>query len=238
MRRRRPTRRAAGAPARCPGAAVTFGEPAGTPPGQRDQVGVRLDADHRAAAVGREARQVEAGAAAEVEERRGRPRTRCARIAASIAPSGSAARFSISYVAGWCQMFGLGTAPSGAVPAQAQSRTSPFGVWNCAAMMPGRAVRGDPVDLDVLERGLDGLAEPLADPLRVAGDLQAGQGEAASAPGARVHASAGDSHCTKNGSCGSAIRPLTPICFHAARCRRGGAGCRRPPRGRAAARPR
>src|SRR3954452_13572207 len=37
------------------------------------------------------------------------------------------------------------------------------------------AVRGDPLALDVLERSLDGLAEPLADPLRVAGDLQAGQ---------------------------------------------------------------
>ena len=35
-------------------------------------------------------------------------------------------------------------------------------------------MRGDPLDLDVLQRRLDGLAEPLADPLRVAGDLEAG----------------------------------------------------------------
>ena len=39
-------------------------------------------------------------------------------------------------------------------------------------------MRGHPLDLDVLERGLDRLAEPLADAQRVAGDLQAGQGEA------------------------------------------------------------
>ncbi len=67
-----------------------------------------------------------------------------------------------------------------------QTRTSPFGVWNCAAMMPGRAVRGDPLDLDVLERRLDGLAEPLADPLRVTGDLEAGQGPVGAAAGRRV----------------------------------------------------
>src|SRR6185503_1512095 len=39
----------------------------------------------------------------------------------------------------------------------------------------GRAMRGDPLDLDVLQRRLDGLAEPLAHPLRVTRDLQTGQ---------------------------------------------------------------
>src|SRR5687768_12927785 len=36
----------------------------------------------------------------------------------------------------------------------------------------GHAVDADPLDLDVLERSLDGGAEPLADPVRVAGDLE------------------------------------------------------------------
>ena len=62
-------------------------------------------------------------------------------------------------------------------PRTGQIRTRPFGVSTCTASTPGRAVRRDPVDLDVLERRLDGLPEPLADPARVTGDLQAGQGE-------------------------------------------------------------
>ena len=81
----------------------------------------------------------------------------------SSRPSRSTARFSSSYVAGCCQTFGLarrsrfrdgslspslvGTVPSpptaaliGALAgsvAGRQTRTRPFGVWNCAAMMPG-----------------------------------------------------------------------------------------------------
>ena len=34
-------------------------------------------------------------------------------------------------------MFGLGTVAAGADSGRGQTRTSPFGVWNCAAMMPG-----------------------------------------------------------------------------------------------------
>src|SRR5688572_13007327 len=86
-------------------------------------------------------------------------------IATSIRPCGSAARFSISYVAGWCQMFGDGVAPvirSG--PGRGGLELSGQDAWG--------AVGGDPLDLDVLERCLDGLAEPFADALGVAGDLQ------------------------------------------------------------------
>jgi hypothetical protein len=50
----------------------------------------------------------------------------------------------------------------------------------------GRAVRGDPLDLHVLQRGLDAVAEPLADPLRVTGDLQAGKGVLPVGAGRRV----------------------------------------------------
>lgn len=49
------------------------------------------------------------------------------------------------------------------------------------------AVGGDPLDLHVLQRRLDGLAEPLADPLRVAGDLEAGERVVAGGAVARVH---------------------------------------------------
>src|SRR4029453_654987 len=38
--------------------------------------------------------------------------SRIARMAGSITPSGSTARFSTSYTCGWCQMFGLGIPPS------------------------------------------------------------------------------------------------------------------------------
>ena len=42
-----------------------------------------------------------------------------ARMAASISPSGSTARFSVSYTSGWCQMLGDGMAPSSARGIQA-----------------------------------------------------------------------------------------------------------------------
>ena len=122
-------------------------------------------------------------------------------------------------------MFGLrDRARRQAARAPRQTRTSPFGVWNCAAMMPGRAVRGDPLDLDVLERRLDGLAEPLADPLRVAGDLEARQRPVAGLPPVDGVQLVGAEPLMKNGSCGSEIRPLTPICFQSSsvpsgRCR-------------------
>src|SRR6185295_16399493 len=92
----------------------------------------------------------------------------------SVTPSRSTARFSSSYVAGCSQMFGLRTAPRGSPtdligsPSQARSpgrsdADQPAGRLDLRGDDAGRAVRRDPLDLDVLERGLDGLAEPLAD---------------------------------------------------------------------------
>ena len=119
-------------------------------------------------------------------------------------------------------MLGLGTAAE--APSRSRCSTARRRLTDCADRGPfgrlelrgddaGGAVGGDPLDLDVLERGLDGLAEPLADPLRVAGDLQAGKGAVAGGAGARVLLRGRSPTATKNGSCGSAIRPLTPICF-------------------------
>ena len=129
-----------------------------------------------------------------------------ARMASSSRPSRSTAWFSSSYVAGCCQMFGLGTAPRGR-PRSRLARTlasgpsgsrrrrlaarrsdpdQPVRGLELGGDDARRAVGGDPLDLDVLERRLDGLAQPLADPLRVAGDLEAGQRPVGAAAGRRV----------------------------------------------------
>ena len=93
-----------------------------------------------------------------------------------------------------------------------QIRTRPVGRLHLRGDDAGGAVGGDPLDLHVLQRRLDGLAEPLRDPLRVAGDLEADQREVAGRRRARVQLGRGSPTATKNGSCGSEIRPLTPIC--------------------------
>jgi hypothetical protein len=152
-------------------------------------------------------------------------------------PVGIAARFSSSYVAVWCQMLGLGIAPG--VPGAAspdQIRTRPFGVWNWIATMPGVPCGATHSTLTSSSGGLDGLAEPLADPVRVAGDLQAGKGEVVGRRPSSGGPPRGVSHWMKNGSCGSAIRPLTPICFQISSVPSGGAGSRRRTRGRGGSR--
>ena len=173
------------APARCRGARVTFVSARVRRRGEGDQVGVRLDADHRRGRR-REPRQVEAGAAAEVEHGRARPRARSRAIAASIRPSrvGGAV----------LDLVGRGVVPDvGAgdrarqVAAQASSRSDADEAVRGLHLRGDDArgaVGGDPLDLDVLERRLDRLAEPLADPLRVAGDLEARQREGAVGAGA------------------------------------------------------
>src|SRR6478736_9847840 len=80
-------------------------------------------------------------------------------------------------------MFGLGTAPGRAgldapVTTLRDARSEAdeaVGRLHLRGDDAGRAMRSHPLDLDVLQRCLDRLAEPLADPLRVAGDLQARQ---------------------------------------------------------------
>src|SRR6476659_10910629 len=80
-------------------------------------------------------------------------------------------------------MFGLGTAPSsgctldadGAVPGEELRRDH-----------AGGAVRGDPLHVDVLERTLERVAQPVAHAVRVAGDLQRAEPYLAGRPSGRV----------------------------------------------------
>src|SRR3954447_5207933 len=114
------------------------------------------------------------------------PRT--SRMADSMTPSGSTERFSSSYVSGWCQMLGLGTAPS-----RGRMRAGPGSDPDDAVRGPElhrnharRTVGGHPVDEDVLERTLHAVPEPVRDPRRVPGDLQRLEVHPAGAAGARV----------------------------------------------------
>ena len=91
------------------------------------------------------------------------------RIAVAMRSWGSAARFSSSYSSGVFQMLG-GGAPG------FKSATETVGGLELDGDDAGGAVGGDPLDLHVLEGRLDGLAEPLADALGVAGDLEAVEG--------------------------------------------------------------
>src|SRR5512139_4327614 len=75
-------------------------------------------------------------------------------------------------------MFGLGIAPS--------DPDNSLGGLELRGDDPGDPVGGDPLDLDVLERVGVGVAEPLADPLGVPGDLEAVEVEVAARTRARV----------------------------------------------------
>src|SRR3546814_19604799 len=81
-------------------------------------------------------------------------------------------------------MLGVGTAPRLGIESRSESGPGSEtdetvrGLELCGDD-PRRAVRRDPFDLDVLERGLLGFAQPLPDPVRVAGDLPAGTGDLA-----------------------------------------------------------
>ena len=130
---------------------------------------MRLHADDLRGGL-RPLREVEAGAAADVEEGASGP------VGDLAHRSGDAA---VRVGGPVLELVELGGVPDvGGGPGrvgQPQIRTSPFGRLQLDRDDAGGAVGGDPLDLDVLQRGLDGLAEPLAHALRVAGDLEAGQ---------------------------------------------------------------
>ncbi len=158
---------------------------AGTPGGERDQVGVRLDPDHRRGRR-REPRQVEAGAAAEVEDGPTLPGSDGGHR--RLDPAVRVGRPVLDLVGG-------GVVPDVGAGDRARQVAAQGHAIDADEALRGLhlrgddargAVRGDPLDLDVLQRRLDRLAEPLADPLRVAGDLEALQREGAVGAGRRV----------------------------------------------------
>ncbi len=110
-------------------------EPSGTTRGDGAQVGVRLDAGHRGGGAG-EAGQVEAGAAAHVEDVAAGP-------AAELLDHGLDAPVGVEGVV--LELVGVGVVPDvGAGPCALgqhrgllQSRTRPPGVWICTAITPG-----------------------------------------------------------------------------------------------------
>src|SRR5436190_4504577 len=88
-------------------------------------------------------------------------------------------------------MFGLGMAPgatsgSGTGLSPASDPDEPVRRLELRRNDAGRAVGCDPLDLDGLQRGVDGLAEPLRDAGRVTGDLQAVERDATGGAVARV----------------------------------------------------
>src|SRR6186713_1151355 len=81
-------------------------------------------------------------------------------------------------------MFGLRTAPDES-PGTLEADETVTGL-ELHRLDARRAVRGDPVDLDVLERLLHGLTEPVAHALRVTGDLDGCHRHVAAGPVAGV----------------------------------------------------
>ena len=154
------------------------GQRARTTTGERDERRVRLDADHLRRGPGPQ-REVEAAAAADVEDRAPGPVADLAHRGGDAAVGVGGAVLELVQLGGVPDVGGRGARRS-QMPHQA------VGGLELDGDDAGGAVGGDPLDLHVLERRLDGLAEPLADPLRVAGDLQAGEGEVAGRAVARV----------------------------------------------------
>ena len=197
-RSRRPPAAAARPPARpgrWPAACAAAGE--------RDEVGVRLDA-HDAVGVLGPAGEVEPGAAAEVEQVTARP-------VPDLPHGGLDAPLGVD--AAVLQLVDRGVVPDvGAGDRPVEIADNAVRGGELRGHDARRAVRGDPVDLDVLER-VGGVAEPLR---TRAGSPAISSRSRCSLPLAPALGcwSAGDSHCTKNGSCGSDCRPVTPIWRH------------------------
>ena len=110
-------------------------------------------------------------------------------------------------------MFGLGTASGpGARPGR-QTRTRPFGVRTCTASTPG--VPCGATQSTLTSSSGASTVTPSQSLTRLGSPAISRQARENrwSAP-ALGCSSAGESHSMKKGSCGSAMRPLTPICFH------------------------
>ena len=212
-------RRAAAAPGRCRPAPSTLARRAGTPARPvATQVAVRLDAVHRARRSRRSAGRWKPVPQPRSSTTRPGPVGASAHGAARAAPSRSTAWFSSSYVAGCCQMFGLGTAAPGSAAALRSSaagvRPGParVGVWNCAAMMPGVPL-GATHSTFTSSSG-DSTVSPSHSLTRCGSPAISRQASDQSGlPPADGCSVVGAQPLTKNGSCGSEIRPLTPICF-------------------------
>src|SRR4051812_39534241 len=69
-------------------------------------------------------------------------------------------------------MLGLGTAPSTVLRLGRSDADRATGRAELCGDQARSAVGGDPLDLNVLQRTLDAVAEPLADAVRVTGDLE------------------------------------------------------------------
>ena len=188
---------------------------------------MRLDAEHRAPPSRRSA----AGGSrcrSRRRARRGRPSDATARIAGSIS--------AVAVDRAVLELVRRGVVPdvrardgarraAGSTPGpDVRRRTSPFGVWNCAAMMPGvpwgathsTLTSSSGASTVSPSHSLTRCGSPAIS--RQASDTVAGRRRRSGA------ARSGLSHWMKNGSCGSAIRPLTPICFQSSsvpsgRCR-------------------
>ena len=109
-------------------------------------------------------------------------------------------------------MLGLGHAPPRGSAELASDPDQAVGVWNCAAMMPG--VPCGATHSTLTSSSGASTVSPSHSLTRCGSPAISRQAreKAPSAP-ALGWSSAGISHWMKNGSCGSAIRPLTPICF-------------------------
>ena len=202
---------------------------AGYDGGPARQVGVRLDADDRRA-VAANARQVEAGAAADVEHGRagpvGRPRASRPRSARRGRRRGSRARRSPggARCSGWgrpaSRRARRDLVPDSAAfrrtrhrPDRASDPDEAVRGLDLRGDDAGGAVRGDPLDL-TSSSGASTVSPSHS--LTRCGSPAISRQARENVAGRRRRSGAarpGSSHSMKNGSCGSAIRPLTPICF-------------------------
>ena len=175
---------AGGSGTRCavPVSTVTFGSPAVRRAASRARSGCGSTPCTERAPAG-PAGQVEAGAAAEVEHVAPGPAGPAQHLADRVLDdarrgrrSGSRARRSRcgARCSGSARSRAAGPPSAGARRAPAQMRTTPSAVANRTATTPGVPCGATHSTLGVLERTLDAVAQPVADPGRVAGDLQGG----------------------------------------------------------------
>ena len=207
-------------------------QPAGAPAGQRDQVGVRLDADDRA----RRSRRTTAGGSRCRSRRRARSRPAQRRDG----PHGGLDR-AVGVDRVVLDLVRRGVVPDvGARPSPgrdaAQSRTSPFGVWTCAARMPGVPL-GATHSTFTSSSGASTVS-PSHSLTRCGSPAISRQARENAVVGARARVHLGralplDEERQLRVGDQAVDADLLPL---QARCRRGGAGCRSRPRGRAAAR--
>ena len=209
--RRRPTRRAAAAPGRCPGGTVTDASRRVRRRASADQVGMRLDPGHRR----RGRRRTAAGGSrcrSRGRARRGPPSrpARPSRTRAGRRGRRRGSRPRRSRCGARCS--GWGECPRAGCES-GQIRTRPRGVCTCAAMIPGVPLGATHSTLTSSSGA--STVSPSHSLTRCGSPAISRQAREKRAVGAvaRVQLGRAPPTAMKNGSCGSAIRPLTPICF-------------------------